>query len=42
MEQKAPLKMILMNNHYLGNVRQWQDMFWMRRKSFTKMKNHCY
>ena len=42
MEQKAPVKMILMNNHYLGNVRQWQDMFWMRRKSFTKMKNPCY
>ena len=42
MEQKAPVKMILMNNHYLGNVRQWQDMFWMRRKSFTKMLNPCY
>ena len=42
MEQKAPVKMILMNNHYLGNVRQWQDMFWMRRKSFTKMMNPNY
>jgi len=42
MEQKSPVKMILMNNHYLGNVRQWQDMFWMRRKSFTKMMNPCY
>jgi acetolactate synthase-1/2/3 large subunit len=42
MEQKAPVKMILMNNHYLGNVRQWQDMFWMQRKSFTKMMNPCY
>ena len=42
MEQQAPVKMILMNNHYLGNVRQWQDMFWMRRKSFTKMLNPCY
>ncbi len=42
MEQKAPVKMILMNNHYLGNVRQWQDMFWMRRKSFTKMLNPNY
>ncbi len=42
MEQKAPVKMILMNNHYLGNVRQWQDMFWMRRKSFTKMLNPRY
>ena len=42
MEQQSPVKMILMNNHYLGNVRQWQDMFWMRRKSFTKMLNPCY
>ena len=42
MEQQAPVKMILMNNHYLGNVRQWQDMFWMRRLSFTKMMNPCY
>ena len=42
MEQKSPVKMILMNNHYLGNVRQWQDMFWMRRKSFTKMMNPDY
>ena len=42
MEQQAPVKMILMNNHYLGNVRQWQDMFWLRRKSFTKMLNPNY
>lgn len=42
MEQKAPVKMIVMNNHYLGNVRQWQDMFWLRRKSFTKMMNPDY
>ena len=42
MEKQAPVKMILLNNNYLGNVRQWQDMFWMRRKSFTKMMNPCY
>ena len=42
MEQQSPVKMILMNNHYLGNVRQWQDMFWKRRKSFTKMMNPNY
>ena len=42
MEQQAPVKMIVMNNNYLGNVRQWQDMFWRRRKSFTKMLNPCY
>ena len=42
MEQQAPVKMILLNNHYLGNVRQWQDMFWNRRQSFTKMLNPNY
>ena len=42
MEQQAPVKMILLNNNYLGNVRQWQDMFWQRRQSFTKMLNPCY
>ncbi len=42
MEQKSPVKMIVMNNNYLGNVRQWQDMFWLRRKSFTKMMNPDY
>jgi len=42
MEQQSPVKMILLNNNYLGNVRQWQDMFWQRRKSFTKMLNPCY
>ncbi len=42
MEHKAPVKMVLMNNHYLGNVRQWQDMFWLRRKSFTHMMNPDY
>ena len=42
MEQQAPVKMILLNNNYLGNVRQWQDMFWQRRKSFTRMMNPCY
>lgn len=42
MEQQAPVKMILLNNNYLGNVRQWQDMFWNRRKSFTRMMNPCY
>ena len=42
MEQQAPVKMILLNNNYLGNVRQWQYMFFNRRKSFTKMLNPCY
>jgi len=42
MEQQAPVKMVLLNNNYLGNVRQWQDMFFERRKSFTRMANPCY
>jgi len=42
MEQQAPVKMVLLNNNYLGNVRQWQDMFFERRKSFTRMVNPCY
>ena len=42
MEQQSPVKIVILNNHYLGNVRQWQDMFWQRRKSFTKMLNPCY
>ena len=42
MEQQTPVKMILLNNNYLGNVRQWQDMFFNRRKSFTRMLNPKY
>lgn len=42
MEQQTPVKMILMNNNYLGNVRQWQDMFFGHRQSFTKMMNPDY
>lgn len=42
MEQKAPVKMVLMNNNYLGNVRQWQAMFFNRRYSFTPMMNPDY
>ena len=42
MEQQAPVKMILLNNNYLGNVRQWQDMFWQGRRSFTAMLNPRY
>ena len=42
MEQQAPVKMIMMNNNYLGNVRQWQDMFFEHRKSFTRMMNPDY
>lgn len=39
MEQKAPVKIILMNNDFLGNVRQWQYMFYNKRYSFTPLVN---
>ena len=39
MEQKSPVKIILLNNRYLGNVRQWQAMFFNKRYSFTPMLN---
>ena len=42
MEQNSPVKIILMNNNYLGNVRQWQAMFFNRRYSFTPMMNPDY
>ena len=42
MEQGAPVKIILLNNNYLGNVRQWQAMFFNHRYSFTPMLNPDY
>lgn len=30
-----PVKVILLNNRYLGMVRQWQDLFYQGNKSFT-------
>lgn len=42
MEQQAPVKIILLNNSFLGNVRQWQYMFFNRRYSFTHMLNPSY
>ncbi len=42
MEQHSPVKIILLNNNYLGNVRQWQAMFFRHRYSFTPMMNPDY
>ena len=42
MEQGAPVKIILLNNNFLGNVRQWQEMFFAHRYSFTPMLNPDY
>ena len=42
MEQGAGVKMILLNNNYLGNVRQWQELFFDHRYSWTPMLNPDY
>ncbi|MDY5768160.1 MAG: biosynthetic-type acetolactate synthase large subunit [Alloprevotella sp.] len=42
MEQQSPVKIVLLNNNYLGNVRQWQQLFFRHRYSFTPMMNPDY
>ena len=39
MQEGIGLKMIILNNHYLGMVRQWQELFYDERYSFTEMVN---
>jgi acetolactate synthase-1/2/3 large subunit len=36
-DESIPVKIFLMNNGYLGMVRQWQELFWDRRYSSVKM-----
>jgi acetolactate synthase-1/2/3 large subunit len=36
-EHDIPIKVFIMNNGYLGMVRQWQELFWDRRYSAVKM-----
>lgn len=35
-----PIKIILLNNGYLGMVRQWQQLFWGRRYSHTDISDN--
>ena len=42
MEQGSPVKIVVLNNNYLGNVRQWQAMFFGRRYSNTPKLNPDY
>ena len=36
---KIPVKVMLLNNGYLGMVRQWQEFFWNKRYSHTDIFN---
>jgi len=39
MQSGVAVKIILMNNHFLGMVRQWQELFFQERYSETPMQN---
>lgn len=39
MQSSVDIKIILLNNEYLGMVRQWQELFFKERYSETFMKN---
>ncbi|MDV2481974.1 biosynthetic-type acetolactate synthase large subunit [Methanoculleus sp. Wushi-C6] len=34
---KIPVKVVILNNMYLGMVRQWQELFYDRRYSYTEL-----
>lgn len=39
MQYKIPVKILVLNNNFLGMVRQWQQLFHGKRYSFTEMVN---
>ena len=39
LQYRLPVKMVLLNNNFLGMVRQWQELFYHERYSETKMVN---
>jgi acetolactate synthase I/II/III large subunit len=38
-QEKVPVKIVLLNNNFLGMVRQWQEMFFEYRYASTRMVN---
>ncbi|ARK10082.1 biosynthetic-type acetolactate synthase large subunit [Fibrella sp. ES10-3-2-2] len=38
-QNKQPVKAIILNNNFLGMVRQWQQLFHSRRYSFVELQN---
>lgn len=38
-QEKAPVKIIILNNNFLGMVRQWQELFFESRYSFVHLDN---
>lgn len=42
MQENTGVKMVILNNNWLGNVRQWQELFFNGRYSQTRMLNPDY
>jgi acetolactate synthase-1/2/3 large subunit len=38
-QHKLPVKVLILNNGYLGLVRQWQELFYKKRYSHCQMEN---
>jgi acetolactate synthase-1/2/3 large subunit len=38
-QENLNVKIMILNNNYLGMVRQWQELFFNKRYSFTHLKN---
>ena len=39
LQYNVPVKLIILNNNFLGMVRQWQDMFYSKRYASTELVN---
>jgi acetolactate synthase-1/2/3 large subunit len=39
-QEQIAIKVFIMNNGYLGMVRQWQELFWAKRYSHVDMGEH--
>ena len=38
-QEKLAIKIVILNNHFLGMVRQWQELFFEKRYSFTEIQS---
>ena len=38
-QYRLPIKVIILNNRYMGMVRQWQELFYEKRYAFTGMEH---
>ena len=39
MQERTGVKIVLLNNNWLGNVRMWQELFFRERYSCTRLMN---